>query len=383
MKKILVVNYEFPPIGGGGGRVSFEIAKRLKDDVNIDVLTSHYKQKNIYPEKIDGVRFFTVPSYRVSINQTGLWGVLSFLFFGAFLFRKLVKDNTYDLIHYYFSVPTGALSFLQPKDIPYIVSLNGGDVPGYAPREMPLLAQMTKFLNKKIVKNARFVTAVSSDLGNFAQKVLDFTDCKIIHNGVAKDLCISEEEFEKNKALKLKRKTLSIICVSRLAYFKRIDILIRAMANMDDIELKIVGEGSQRRELEKLVSDLRLGDKISFLGFIHNSEIGGHLMGADVFVLPSIADSFGIVFLEAMAKGLPVIGARAGGVVDIIKDGESGFLVKPLSVGELTIAISRLRDDRDLSLRLGKTGLAIVKNNFLWESKANEYLDLYKEAMAQ
>lgn len=78
--KVLIINYEFPPIGGGGGRVSFEVAKELKEKVKIDVLTGYWKQKNIYPEKIDGVEFFTVPSYRTSINQTGFWGIVSFLF---------------------------------------------------------------------------------------------------------------------------------------------------------------------------------------------------------------------------------------------------------------------------------------------------------------
>lgn len=297
------------------------------------------------------------------------------------IFRRLIRKNKYDLIHYYFSVPTGLLSFLQPKNIPYIVSLNGGDVPGYNPTEMPFLSKTTKFLNKRIIKKAKFVTAVSDDLGNFAKKVLDFNDCKIIHNGVPKDVCISEKEFEINKTIKSKRKGLSIICVSRLAYLKRIDILIKAMAKLDDVELKIIGEGSQRQELEKLVCDLKLDKKVSFLGFINNSEIGKYIRNADIFVLPSISDSFGIVFLEAMANGLPVVGARAGGVGDIIKDGYNGFLVKPLSVDELIIAISRFIDSKDLSFKLGKNGLETVKNNFLWEFKANEYLDLYKKAI--
>ena len=91
--KILIVNYEMPPLGGGAGRVTYETVKRLSESYDMYILTSFFKKENIHPDKIKGVTIYSAPSYRTSLNKTGLIGIVSFLLFGAIKIKKLFKEN--------------------------------------------------------------------------------------------------------------------------------------------------------------------------------------------------------------------------------------------------------------------------------------------------
>ncbi|MBU6142096.1 glycosyltransferase family 4 protein [Patescibacteria group bacterium] len=373
--KILLVNYEFPPIGGGGGRVSYELVKHLKDGAHFDVLTSSFPKENISPDPIADVTIYPVASYRRSIHQAGALGMLTFLFFGYFRFKKLIRNNEYDLIHYFFSVPTGLLSFFQPKHIPYIVSLNGGDVPTYNKGEMAVFHKLIKFLNKRILKNAAAVTAVSRDLGEVAKRELELRNYSVIHNGI--DVANVKRRSE---GIKKGTDRLKIVCVSRLAPWKKIDLLIEAIKDID-VDLVIIGEGGSRESLQKLVGDLNLERRVSFKGSVGHDEVNKYLDESDAFVLPSIGDSFGIVFLEAMARGVPVVAARAGGVPEIIQDNYSGILVPPNDILDLKNAILKLKNDPALRRKYSQNALKTVEERFSWQKISGEYYALYQKVI--
>ncbi|KKR49068.1 MAG: Glycosyl transferase, group 1 [Candidatus Magasanikbacteria bacterium GW2011_GWC2_40_17] len=374
--KVLLVNYEFPPLGGGGGRVSYQIIKKLSQRVQFDVLTSHYPGKNIYPEKIDNVRIYSVPSHRQSIHHAGFFGMLSFLINSLGQFRDLIKKNNYDLIHYYFSVPTGLLSFFQPKRIPYIISLNGGDVPGYNPEEMPCLHKVISFLNKRVVKGATAVTAVSEDLGMFVKKKMEIKSVQVIYNG------IEEKRVVKPSQPRSSGSKLKLICISRLIFCKRIDLIILAIKDLDDVELEIIGDGYYKDKLISLIKKNNLTDRVKLLGYINNADLDQYLKAADIFILPSIGDSFGIVFLEAMACGLPIIAAKAGGVAEVVKNGFNGLLAEPNDLDSLKKAIIELKNNPDERVKFGLNSLARVKE-FNWEEIAEQYFKLYKKVLPE
>jgi glycosyltransferase involved in cell wall biosynthesis len=131
--KLLLLNYEYPPLGGGAGRATQSIAEQLASmgqDVNI--ITSHisFSYKDIVEK---GFKVYFVPSLRKGIHNCGLRGALTYVFFAYFKLLKLLRSNEYDIVHYFFSLPTAFLSILPGKHrkLPYIVSLRGSDVPNY------------------------------------------------------------------------------------------------------------------------------------------------------------------------------------------------------------------------------------------------------------
>jgi len=130
---ILILNYEFPPMGGGAGKATYNLAAELaRLGHQVDVLTSKIKGQPA-KEKIDGFTVYRVMSWRKGIHDCGFRGAFTFVLFAILKFMQLTRKNKYDVIHYFFGLPTGFLSLLPGphKKIPYIISLRGSDVPGY------------------------------------------------------------------------------------------------------------------------------------------------------------------------------------------------------------------------------------------------------------
>lgn len=166
------------------------------------------------------------------------------------------------------------------------------------------------------------------------------------------------------------RKVLLTVC--RLVERKGVDTTLEAMARLltvrRDIVFLIVGEGPQRPDLERLVERLNLRDHVVFCGSVADHELAAHYNLASVFVMPSrylarqgSVEGLGLVYLEAMASGVPVIAARSGGVTDIVRDGETGLLVEPGSVAELACALEHLLSDQDCARQLRENGLSLVR----------------------
>ena len=153
---------------------------------------------------------------------------------------------------------------------------------------------------------------------------------------------------------------LRVVTVGRLHPSKGHDDLIRAVAALRDqgrdITLALLGEGPQRRELEQLAQSLGLGDAIEFTGSVPEHEVRARLEAAHVFVGASHAEPLGVVYIEAMALGVPTIGTDAAGPKEIIVDGTSGLLVPPRDHAALAQAIARINDDPRLAASIGAAG---------------------------
>ncbi len=172
--------------------------------------------------------------------------------------------------------------------------------------------------------------------------------------------------------------------VGRLVPFKGQSVLLQSMArvvaNHPNAYLIIIGDGPLRGGLEAQASGLGISDHIKFFGFV---EKPGHYMAAfDIFALPSIKEPFGIVILEAMALGLPVVATSGGGVPDIIEDGVSGLLATPGDPESLADAIEKVLLDRSLRETLAKRGFQTVSTNFTVKSMADKTFKVYSDLLA-
>lgn len=158
---------------------------------------------------------------------------------------------------------------------------------------------------------------------------------------------------------------LTIARMSRRDADKGIDQVIRALpavrAAIPDVSYAIIGDGDDRPRLEQLAADLRVADIVRFAGRVPDAELHAYLSGADLFVMPSRKEGFGIVFLEAMSYGKPVIAGAHGGSPEVVIDGETGLLAQHGDLPALTEAITCLLHDRTRLARMGAAGLARVE----------------------
>jgi len=172
-----------------------------------------------------------------------------------------------------------------------------------------------------------------------------------------------------------------ILAIGRLVLFKGFEILIKAMRNVPG-NLVLVGDGPQRRHLEDVARSCNLSGRVFFTGQIDNSQIVNYLAAADIFAMPSIsrAESFGIVQLEAMAAGLPVVNTNIeSGVPEVSLDGITGITVPPGDSISLANALNLLLSDRELRMRMGNAGKDRVRSEFSIARMSKRTMQIYEE----
>lgn len=166
--------------------------------------------------------------------------------------------------------------------------------------------------------------------------------------------------------------------VGRLSREKGMDVLVEAMGTLQgQARLLVGGDGPQRAALEQQVSALGLGDAVALAGFVN--DVPAFLSGIGVFAAPSRSEGLGLVILEAMAAGRPVVASRVGGIPEVVADGETGLLVPPEDAGALAAAIRRLLEDPVTARRMGEAGRQRVAERYSAERTANLTASLYEE----
>jgi glycosyltransferase involved in cell wall biosynthesis len=178
----------------------------------------------------------------------------------------------------------------------------------------------------------------------------------------------------------------TVAFVGRLFMKKGVDVLLRAMprvrAAVPDVHLHVVGDGPERAGLETLARDLELADGVTFHGFVPRSDISTLLGDAWLQVVPSVYEEpFGVVTIEAMMRGTALVATNAGGPTEVVREGETGFLVPPGDINALAEAVIRVLCDRGLAERLGRNAYAIARQEFTDASSIDRVLALYAATM--
>ena len=168
-----------------------------------------------------------------------------------------------------------------------------------------------------------------------------------------------------------------VLYVGRLSFEKRIDWLYAPVHGIDNVHLAVIGSGPAEGYLRKRLRD----SNTSFLGYMQGEELAAAYASADVLAFPSDTETLGFVAMEAMASGVPVVGARAGGVPDIIQDGHNGYLFTPGDLGEFTAHIAYILDNPDLAQQLGARARSSMEN-LSWRTSTEKVVDYYHKAIA-
>jgi len=369
--RLLFVNYEFPPVGGGAAYASLALAREfVRLGHEIDFLTSGATGAGNFQE-LDGVRVHRVPSHRRGVHHSGLFGALTFVARSAAPLRALARRNGYDAYLYYFSLPTAVLSLVPGphRRSPSLVSLRGSDVPGYDPA-LNLLHRLLQPLTRRIWRRATRVVANSEALRSLALASIPGTPIEVIANGAIPNARPARRRSESG---------VRILTVSRLIARKGLDTLILALSGLRGANwtLDIAGEGPARADLMQLAASHGAADRVRFLGFVENARLESLYAQTDIFVLASVAESCSMALLEAMAAGLPVIATRVGGNVELIEDGYNGLLVAPGSVAELGAALRMLIAEPTQCERLAEGNCRRIRERYSWSAIARQYEALF------
>lgn len=302
--RVLVLNYEFPPLGGGAAPVSKELAIRMASlGHQIDVVTMGYKG---LPEQeiIDGVNIYRVKCLRSKMSSCAPWEQFSYIVSGLRTVEKLLARGSYDLCHAHFIVPTGVLALLVKKKygLRYILTAHGSDVEGHNTKKGNLL--MHKLIRggwKKVVSNAEKVIAPSNYLLRLIEARYQGPN-SIIPNGI---------DLERYQEMPENGREKSLLFVGRLQVTKNVQLVIKALAkaNLPGWRFDIVGDGPYKDELIRLARELGIQDMCRFHGWIKNgsAEHLEFLSKAALFISESYFESFGVSAVEAIASGCPVI----------------------------------------------------------------------------
>ncbi|MCA9459935.1 MAG: glycosyltransferase family 4 protein [Nanoarchaeota archaeon] len=368
VKKILLLNYEFPPLGGGAANATKYLLREFSkyNDLEITFITSSTAEFKIekFSKNIE-IHYLDIGKKGKNLHFQSNRELLSYTLKAKRYAQKLKKEIDFDLIHAFFGIPCGHIA--KKLNLPYIVSLRGSDVPFYNARFKYYDKFFFKGLSKKVWKSAEFVVANSKYLKDLALESCPKQDIKIIYNGVNLD------EFKRNEVSKNKSGKFEILCVGRLIERKGMRYLLEALKDVKNVSLTIIGDGPLKENLIKLAEDYSIDAK--FLGDINHDEISSYYKKADIFVLPSLSESMSNTILEAIAASLPIITTKTG-PQEIIKD--NGFIVNIESAQELKDSIIQLRDNPQLKENMGRKSFEIAKK-LSWDKIALAYYKLYVE----
>lgn len=167
--------------------------------------------------------------------------------------------------------------------------------------------------------------------------------------------------------------------VGQLTSRKAPDLLLRAIADVEEMSCVFAGDGPMRRKLEVLARDLGIEQRVVFLGSVPAAELGALYAGADFLILPSVSEGTPLVVLEAMACGIPVLATRVAGLPFLVQDWETGFVVKPGDVGQLAMGMRFLHGDDALRGRMGATARGRARQSFPWPLVARRYAAIYEQ----
>ncbi len=269
---------------------------------------------------------------------------------------------------------------------PYIVAGRGFDVYGL---DRVYAKKLDAFFVRKalalIVKNADAVTALTEEMRREIQKVYA-RDATVIPNGIEVErFSLSLSNKDAREELKLENDARIVVSVASLSPKKGTEYLIRALKTIIEEEpttkLYLIGKGTEEAKLRTLVQALHLTEYILFVGSIPNRVVPEYLAASDVFVLPSLEEAFGIVLLEAMAAGLPIVATNVGGIPSIVADGVNGFLVEPRNPAQIAEAVLKLLADKELTSTLTANNKELVKT-FSSDENARQYEELYQRCIA-
>lgn len=369
--RILIYSTAYYPLVGGAEVAIKEITDRLADQYDFDLITARINRHFPQTEKIGAVNIYRM-GWGSFLDKW--WLILRGGSFGL----KLHQEKSYHMVWAMMASYGGlaASSFKSMRqEIPYLLTLQEGD-------DLAEVERRVSFFRKKwqkIFTQADYVQCISNYLSEWAKKNGANCPIELIPNGV--DLEKIKNQRSEERSLKQQGER-AIITTSRLVKKNGIDDLIKSLQYLPEtVKLWILGVGPEEINLKKLAIKLEVSHKIQWFGFIDNQQLFPYLKDADVFVRPSLTEGLGNSFLEAMAVGLPTVGTPVGGIVDFLKERETGWLAEVRNPESIAKAVNFILDpaNKNEVEKIASQGKDLVYARYDWNMVAGEMGEIFEK----
>ncbi len=370
--KILFLNYEFPPLGGGASPISYEVAERyVKLGHTVDVVTMGFKGLPA-EENVNGISVYRVPCMRAKKEICHPHEMLSFVINATRFLKNHLKNHQYDVSHTHFVIPTGLVASWVYRNykLPYIITSHGSDIPGYNNDRFKFLHLFTSPILRFILKNSSGNFSGSQYLATLANtNIKPPISYQVIREGFKSD------QFVPAKKEKI------ILSTGRLLRRKGFQYLIKAVSDSDiGYEVHICGDGPMMEELQALAKESKT--KIVFHGWINNkSEKYKNLLeSAAIYSLVSAKENASKSLLEALSAGCAVITSNIAGCPESV--GDAGITIEPENAEKLKNVLYRLANDESEIARLGKKGRERILTKYNWDTLIQQYEAVLKNIIS-
>jgi glycosyltransferase involved in cell wall biosynthesis len=340
--KILVLIHEFPPVGGGGGRVAQDICQGLiKRGHEVTILTAHLKG---LPKKevVDGIRIVRLPSLRREAFRADLLAMGGYVLSGFWAGYRYIKNWHPDAIHVHFAVPAGALAWVHFKltGVPYVLTAHLGDVPGGVPDKTGGWFKWVLPFTHPIWQDAKRVVAVSEFTRQLALK--HYTrEIEVIPNGVDLDR-LRPAGLGVNEPPR-------IVFAGRFTKQKNPIQIIKTLAELKDFPWQCVmlGDGPLMPDVQQAIAEHDLQERFTLPGWVTPEEVLAWFDRSDILFMPSLSEGLPVVGVQALAKGLAFVVSDIGGFVDLVDEGENGSLIDSHQPSGFSIALKQLLSSKE------------------------------------
>ncbi|KAF0825972.1 N-acetyl-alpha-D-glucosaminyl L-malate synthase BshA [Cytobacillus firmus] len=375
MRKKLKIGITCYPTVGGSGVVAAELGKMLAEkghEIHFISSSLPFRLKRMYPN---------IFYHQVDVNQYSVFQYAPYDIALASKMAEVIKREGLDLLHVHYAIPHAVCAILAKQmsgtDIKIVTTLHGTDITvlGYDP-------SLTDAIRFGIEKSDG-VTAVSNALISQTYDLIKpDKSLRAVYN------FIDERIYRKTDSLYLKEEygikpgEKVIIHVSNFRSVKRVPDVVKAFAKISEevpSKLLLVGDGPEMSVICRLVNDLKLKDKVLFLGKQDNVEELYSI--SDLMLLLSEKESFGLVALEAMACGVPCIGTDVGGIPEVIRDGETGYICILGDITDISRKAIKLLTDEKLLDRFSSQSISLAKDRFSAGRIVTQYEEFYYELL--
>lgn len=374
--RILLLSYELPPIGGGGGRAALDTCKGLvKRGHDVHIITAHIKGLT-HNEIVDGIQVTRVSSLRRKPYIAGLQPMMGYIIAGFWVGLRHIRNWLPDVIHAHFAVPGGPVAWPLSKlsGLPYVITAHLGDIPGGVPEKTSNWFRWVYPFTPRIWRDASQVVAVSEYSRQLAQKHYP-VDIKVVPNGV--DLNVLDPgSIQVNKPP-------MITFAGRFMPQKNLINLVRIMAQLKDLDWKFImlGEGPLRADIEHEIAKAGMQERFKLTGWVTTDDVTDSFKESDILFMPSLVEGLPIAGVQGLAMGLAIVGSRVGGLIDIVEQGKNGYLYSPENVEAMQNALRQLISNQDKLLSFRRQSREFAER-FGIDRVVEEYIQIYEKITA-
>ena len=375
--RILTIIYEFPPIGGGGGRAAYDICKELvARGHNVTVLTAHMHGLPLEEYK-DGIRLIRIPSLRSESFRASFFSMLAYVLSGLWAGLRLIRLDRPDIIHTHFAVPSGARAWMLSvlTGIPYVLTAHLGDVPGGVPEKTGKWFRWLEPFTKPIWKRAKRVVAVSEFTRQLALQHYS-VDIQVIPNG-ADVTHLAPSEIKVNTPPRL-------VFAGRFVYQKNPVAIVQILSQLKDInwQCAMLGDGPMLEDIKREIGKSGMNERFDLPGWVTSEQVLDHFSRSDILFMPSFSEGLPVVGVQALAKGLAIVASRIGGFLDLVDEKKNGYLIDVQDKDAFAEILRKLISDTDLLFQFRAASLK-KSRDFEIQKVADQYQIIFQDVMDQ